>query len=97
MCCCFYTMGEEIGKKIIYRFNEISINTIMNGYGHGDESIFLEILDEFYDDIHRSYGDYYNILNNFIRPTKGFDYINRFIIKIIRIKDIIKNVTIVVE
>jgi hypothetical protein len=81
MCDSFYTMGEEIGKKIIKRLNEISIDAIMNGYGHGDELFFLEILDEFYDDIHRSYGDYYNILNNFIRPTKGFEYIDNLIIK----------------
>ena len=32
-------------------------------------------LDEFYDDIHRSYGDYQHILNNFIRPTIAYDYI----------------------
>jgi hypothetical protein len=81
ICGSFYTMGEEIGKKIISRINEITINTMISGYGHGDELIFLEILDEFYDDIHRSYGDYYNIVNNFIRPTKGIEYINNFIIK----------------
>jgi hypothetical protein len=81
VCGSFYTMGEIIGRKIISRINEIAIDTMMNGYGHGDELIFLEILDEFYDDIYRSYGDYYNILNNFIRPTKGFEYINICIIK----------------
>jgi len=81
MCGSFYTMGSEIGKKIINRINEISIDAILQGYGHGDELIFLEILDEFYDDIERSYGDYYNILNNFIHPTRGFEYIYHNIIK----------------
>ena len=80
-CGCLFTMSEEIGKKIIARLNEISIQAIVDGYGHGEESTFLEILDEFYDDIERSYGDYYNILNNFIRPTKGLRYIYKSIIK----------------
>jgi hypothetical protein len=80
MCGSFYTMGSEIGKKIIARINEIAIDTILQGYGHGDEVIFLEILDEFYDDIERSYGDYNNILNNFIRPTRGFEYIYNSIV-----------------
>jgi len=76
VCGSFYTMGVDIGKKIISRLNELFIETTILGYGHGDESFFLEILDEFYDDIERSYGDYRNILNNFIRPTENFYYIN---------------------
>jgi hypothetical protein len=80
VCGSFYTMGAEIGKKILSRFDEIFIETTNLGYGHGDEFIFLEILDEFYDDIERSYGDYRDILNNFIRPTEDFYYINTCII-----------------
>jgi hypothetical protein len=53
----------------------------LSSYGHGEEMMFLEILDEFYDDIYRSYGDYCHILNNFIHPTTGFHYINNIIIK----------------
>jgi hypothetical protein len=80
-CGCLFTMSKEIGKRIISRINDIAVETIMSGYGHSEEQLFLEILDEFYDDIHRSYGDYYNILNNFIRPTRGFQYIDNYIIK----------------
>jgi hypothetical protein len=43
--------------------------------------LYLEVLDEFYDDIERSYGDYKDILNNFIHPTNNFYYINELIIK----------------
>ena len=81
VCGSFYTMGVDIGKKIISRLNELFIEITNHGYGHGDELIFLEILDEFYDDIERSYGDYKHILNNYIITTEGLDYIYHFIIK----------------
>ena len=75
MCGCFYTCGKEIGKKILNRLKEIFVNTTLQGYGHGDEMLYLEILDEFYDDIVRSYGDYKQLLNNFIVPTINYSYI----------------------
>jgi hypothetical protein len=81
VCGCLFITGIEIGKKILNRLNEIFIETTLIGYGHGEEMFYLEILDEFYDDIERGYGDYHHILNNFIQTTKGFDYINNFIIK----------------
>jgi DNA-directed RNA polymerase subunit N (RpoN/RPB10) len=76
---CF-TCGKEIGTKVLNRLKEIFISTTELGYGHGEEMHYLEILDEFYDDIYRSYGDYCNVLNNFIRPTKGFEYIYNLIV-----------------
>ena len=42
---------------------------------------YLEILDEFYDEIHRSYGDYGQILNNFLSPTKNIEYVYHIIIQ----------------
>jgi SAM-dependent methyltransferase len=75
MCGCFYTCGKEIGKKVFNRLKELFITTTHQGYGHGDEMLHLEILDEFYDDIVRSYGDYNVLLNNFIEPTKNYNYI----------------------
>lgn len=81
VCGCLFITGIEIGKKILNRLNEIFIETTHMGYGHGEEMFFLEILDEFYDDIERSYGDYGHILNNFIKHTKGFRYINNYCVK----------------
>lgn len=75
-----FTCGKEIGVKILNRLNEIFIETTELGYGHGEEMFYLEVLDEFYDDIERSYGDYKQIINNFIKPTKNFYYIYHFII-----------------
>ena len=49
----------------------------MLGYGHGEEMLYLEILDEFYDDIERSYGDYGQIINNyFLKTTFLLIYVN---------------------
>ena len=43
--------------------------------------LYLEVLDEFAEDIHKSYGDYGQLLNNFFYPTKNLDYIYQFIIE----------------
>ncbi|NDC54443.1 MAG: hypothetical protein EBZ74_09180 [Planctomycetia bacterium] len=81
VCGCFMVMGKEIGQKICHRVNEIFEETLNAGYGHGDEMLFLEILDEFYDHIVKSYGDYHHILPNFYSTQEGFHYIFNHIIK----------------
>jgi hypothetical protein len=81
VCGCFFMTGIQIGKQILNRLNENVIETTLLGFGHGEEMFYLEILDEFYDDIERSYGDYGNILNNFFGPTININYINHLIAK----------------
>lgn len=81
VCGCLFTTGKDIGIKILNRLNEIFIETTELGYGHGDEMFFLEILEEFKNDIVKSYGDYKTILNNFIRPTEGLNYMDKVIVK----------------
>ena len=51
------------------------------GYGHGEEMLYLDVLDDFYDDIVKSYGDYGQIINNYINPTCNLNYIYNNIIK----------------
>jgi len=74
-CGCLFTTTKAIGIAILNRIKELIVQTSNAGYGHGEEMFYLEILDEFYDDIHRSYGDYKDILHNFIKPTTNFVYI----------------------
>jgi hypothetical protein len=81
ICGCLFTCGKEIGIKILKRAKEIFVESTNAGYGHSEEMFYLEILDEFYDDIHRSYGDYGQIINNFINPTHNFYYIYCMILK----------------
>jgi hypothetical protein len=72
---CLFTTSADIGRKILKRLKEVVTHTIDLGYGHGDEYFFLDILEEFYDDIYRGYGDYKDTLFNFIKPTKNLIYI----------------------
>ena len=81
MCGCFFITPKEIGIRILTRLNELFIETTQAGYGHGEEMLYLEVLDEFYEDIHKSYGDYGQLLNNFFYPTKNLDYIHHYIIE----------------
>ena len=80
MCGSFFTCGTAIGKAILNRLKILFIQTTAMGFGHADEMLYLEILDEFYDDIVRSYGDYGQILNNFIMITRNVEYIYTAII-----------------
>jgi tetratricopeptide (TPR) repeat protein len=75
VCGCLFVTGSEIGEKILNELNEIFIKHTLKGYGHGEEMYYLEILDKYYDNIKRSYGDYQHILNNFINITTGVEYI----------------------
>ena len=78
---CLFLTNKQLGIKILHRLNEIFIETTFLGYGHGEEMLYLEVLDEFYDDIERSYGDYNQILNNYFYPTKNIYYIYNNIIQ----------------
>jgi len=81
MCGSFFTCGKESGIRILNRLKEVFIETVEAGYGHGDELLYIDILDEFPDDLERSYGDYGQLLNNFLEPTRNLHYIYWFILK----------------
>jgi len=72
---CFFTTPAEIGIKILNRLEDIVNHTVNLGFGGGEEAIYLEVLDEFYDDIYRAYGDYQQTLHNYIKPVKNLVYI----------------------
>jgi hypothetical protein len=72
---CLFITGVEIGVKILTRLHNIVSDTIKAGYGHHEEYCYLEVLDEFYDDIVRGYGDYAQTLHNFLKPTRNMWYI----------------------
>lgn len=81
VCGSFFTVGKDIGIKIMNDLNNIFINTTRLGYGHGEEMFYLEILDKYYHDIVRSYGDYSDIINNFVNINQNIEYILNCIIK----------------
>ena len=67
--------GKSICERICLRLKDIFIQTTEMGYGHAEEMFYLEILDEFYDEIAHSYGDYGQIWNNMVLPMKNVHYI----------------------
>lgn len=81
VCGSFFTTGMEVGVKILNDLNTAFIKHTNAGVGHGEEMLYLEILDTHYDSIQRSYGDYRTILNNFVSTTEYIHYIHDFIIR----------------
>jgi hypothetical protein len=75
VCGCLFITGKEVGIKILEDLQNVFIKHTVLGYGHGEEMFYLEILDKHYDNIHRSYGDYQHILNNFLAITTGLNYV----------------------
>lgn len=75
VCGGLFLTGKDIGIKILNELNNVFIKTTNEGYGHGEEMFYLEILDKYYNDIEKSYGDYKDIINNFIKINTSIDYI----------------------
>ena len=71
----FFTCGSNIGVQILNRLKEIAVSTTNLGYGHGEEMLYIEILEEFDKQIAKGYGDYDLILNNFLKPTENLENI----------------------
>lgn len=72
---CFFTCSERIGRPILHRLQEVIRDTIQQGVAHHEEYCYLEVLDEFYDDIQRGYGDYQQTVHNMIKPVENLVYI----------------------
>ncbi len=75
VCGCLFTCSKEYGIPILNRLKQNFVKTTEMGYGHAEEMLYLEILDEFWDDIVRGYGDYGQILNNIIDLSKNIKYV----------------------
>ena len=75
MCGGFFLTAIDAGITILSRLKEIFVETTLAGYGHGEEMFYLEVLDEYSDKIRGTYGDYGQILDNFIYPTQNIEYV----------------------
>ena len=56
VCGSFFTTGENIGRRVAKRMDELFRHTTEQGYGHGEEMIYLEVLEELYEDLDITYG-----------------------------------------
>lgn len=75
VCGGFFVTAPEAGIPILSRLKEIFVETTQAGYGHGEEMFYLEVLDEYSEQIRGTYGDYGQILDNFIYPTQNIEYV----------------------
>jgi hypothetical protein len=75
VCGCLFISTINKGIKLLNILNHIFIKHTLEGYGHGEEMFYLEVLENYKDDLHVSYGDYHHILNNFIFPTIDLYYV----------------------
>lgn len=76
VCGCLFITGKEIGTIILNELNSVFEEHTLKGYGHGEEMYYISILDKYYEQIERSYGDYKCILNNFLGLSEGQHYVN---------------------
>jgi hypothetical protein len=79
VCGSFFTTGVPIGRKIAKRMDELFRETTTQGYGHGEEMLYLEILEELHDDLDITYGDYGQLLNNYAYPTRNLQFIHDYV------------------
>jgi hypothetical protein len=75
VCGCLFITGKILGMLILTDLNRVFEEHTLKGYGHGEEMYYLPILDLYYDNIQRSYGNYNQILNNFLGMNVGQSYI----------------------
>jgi len=76
----FFVTGKQHGNVILNRLKEIFVEHTNAGVGHGEEMLYLDIIENYQQHLVTSYGDYGIILDNFITPTIKIDYIYQLII-----------------
>ena len=81
VCGSFFTTGETIGRRVAKRMDELFRETTEQGYGHGEEMLYLEVLEELYDDLDITYGDYGQLLNNYAHPTRNIQFIHDYVLQ----------------
>jgi len=81
VCGCLFACGVRVGRPILERLKAIVKETVEGGWGHGEEMCYLEILEEFSDDLQRSYGDYQQIVNNFHGLRRNLGYVVHLILR----------------
>jgi hypothetical protein len=79
VCGCFFVLGQG-AKDILQALWGEFIKDTSAGEGHGEEMLYLRVLDNYYDRIVKGYGDYCNIVQNFVQCKGSLDYVYNQII-----------------
>lgn len=75
-----YVCGDDTQDILDAQFS-VFLEDTENGFGHSDEMLWLGVLDKYYDRIKKGYGDYGDIIENFIHPVSNHRYIYHLILK----------------
>jgi len=70
-----FSCNKDNGLYIAERFLKEFKNTTDAGYGHGEEMIWIKLLDGCFDRLAISYGDYSEFVINFLEPAQNHKYI----------------------
>jgi pentatricopeptide repeat protein len=80
VCGCFFITDKNTGINVLRSLNDVFIRTTELGYGDGEEMLYLKVLETHKADIECSYGDYHDILNNFLAQTTDIHYVYNVIV-----------------
>ena len=75
VCGSFFVTKAKVGIKILNYLNFVFMQTTFAGYGHGEEMFYLDALHAHGESFNISYGDYSDILNNWLRQSTNMCYI----------------------
>lgn len=71
----FYTMDRYTGLFIINKLIEKVEQVTLAGFGHGDESFFAYIIDQYPELFQLSLGDYQDTIHNYYEVTSNHSYV----------------------
>lgn len=72
---------KEKNLEIIKDLKDNFIRTLNLGYGYTDEMLYPEIIEKHYDDLSKSYGDYPDLIYNYLEMHSNQSYIINYILK----------------
>ncbi len=78
------SIHEDFKERNLFLLQELKNNFIRlnnQGFGHGEEMIFFDVIYNNFDDFSKSYGDYYSLIYNYNSITEDHNYILNYIIK----------------
>jgi hypothetical protein len=72
---CFFTTENSIGKIVLQKLIDKSIEITMKGYGSGEESFFSFVIDDNTNLFNLCVGDYQDTIHNYYTITKNMQYV----------------------
>lgn len=72
---CFFTTENMVGKIVLQKLIDKSIEITIKGHGSGEESFFSFVIDDNTDLFNLCVGDYQDTIDNYYKITKNTQYV----------------------